>query len=128
MLLRATLLLLAFAAPAAAQVEDCMAATAQSDLNICAEQDFQAQDDNLNEAYASTKEILLGIDADLAPDAQGTAKALLDAQRAWIAYRDAGCQAEAYLFEGGSMRPMVYSACLARVTAARAQDLWLLSE
>lgn len=128
MFVRATLLAFVLANPAAAQVEDCMEATTQLDLNDCAAQDFQAQDANLNEAYASAKDLLKGIDADLAPDDQGAAKALLDAQRAWIVYRDAGCKAEAYMYEGGSMRPMVYSACLARVTAARAQDLWLLSE
>lgn len=105
-----------------------MAATTQQDMNICAEQDFQAQDANLNDAYASAKDLLKGIDADLSPEDQGAAKALLEAQRAWITYRDAGCKAEAYMYEGGSMRPMVYSACLARVTATRAQDLWQLSE
>lgn len=128
MLLRAALLALAFATPAAAQVEDCMAATTQLDLNTCAAQDFAAQDANLNEAYASAKDILQGIDADLDPADQGAAKALLQAQRAWITYRDAGCMAEAYLYEGGSIQPMIYSACRARVTAARAQDLWKLSE
>lgn len=128
MLIRATLLALAFATPATAQVEDCMEASTQLDLNDCAAQDFQTQDADLNDAYASAKDILQGVDADLAPKDQGAAKALQEAQRAWITFRDAGCKAEAYLYEGGSIRPMIYSSCLARVTAARAQDLWKLAE
>lgn len=130
MLIRTSLfaLTLTLTLPAAAQVDDCTTATTQADMNICADQDFQTQDADLNDAYASAKDILQGVDADLAPEDQGAAQALLDAQRAWITYRDAGCKAEAYLYEGGSMRPMVYSSCLARVTAARAQDLWKLAE
>jgi uncharacterized protein YecT (DUF1311 family) len=53
---------------------------------------------------------------------------LRDGQRAWIAYRDAGCAAEGYLSHGGSIEPMVVAYCLARVTKTRAEEIWMLSQ
>ena len=48
---------------------------------------------------------------------------LINAQRAWIKYKDAHCKAIANLYEGGSMQPMVYSGCLAELTKERTKNL-----
>ncbi|MGB8813270.1 MAG: lysozyme inhibitor LprI family protein [Paracoccaceae bacterium] len=128
MLFRPAAILLCLALPATAQDADCADAVTQYDMNSCAAEDLQVQDDNLNAAYAAAKSILKDIDADLPKAEQGAIEALLAAQRAWITFRDQACTAEGFLYQGGSMQPMVISGCLARITAARAQDLWLLSE
>ncbi|MCP9752327.1 lysozyme inhibitor LprI family protein [Ferruginibacter sp. HRS2-29] len=39
-------------------------------------------------------------------------QALIQTQRNWIKYKEAHCKAIADLYEGGSMRGMIYSDCL----------------
>lgn len=105
-----TLALTATAAPAA----DCSdTAVDQADMTICADTHFKEADAALNASYAK-------LIKELDPD---TAAKLRAAQRLWLPYRDAACAAEAFLFDGGSMQPMIQSECLARLTKARLQDL-----
>jgi len=73
-------------------------------------------DARLNAAYAA----IMKSDAWSA----ATKGLLRDAQRAWIAYRDAACVAEGELTaEGGSMSRIIASGCLAELTEARAKAL-----
>lgn len=44
---------------------------------------------------------------------------LRQAQSAWLQYRDANCESEASIYEGGSIRPAVYYSCLASITQER---------
>lgn len=107
--------------PALAQGMGCSGAIAQADLNDCAAREFEAADRALNGAYA---EAVAG-----ARRAGARQEDLLrQAQRAWIAFRDAACAADASLFDGGSAQPMVESGCLARLTEARAADLRAYAE
>jgi len=48
---------------------------------------------------------------------------LLEAQRAWLVYRDAQCRLEGYSLLGGSAQPMIVSGCLAMLTRQRTQEL-----
>jgi uncharacterized protein YecT (DUF1311 family) len=48
---------------------------------------------------------------------------LLTAQRAWLAYRDAACEAHASPFEGGSLQPLIRATCLSEITAERTRML-----
>ena len=116
------------ASPAAAQDIDCATAEAQQDLNWCSEQDWHRADADLNAAYRAAKAALEAWDAELSPDLQGGAQALLQAQRAWIAFRDAACAAEGFPMRGGSAEPLLVYGCMARLTAQRATDLWQLSQ
>ena len=118
---------LAIVSPVLAQEIDCLTAEAQSDLNTCAERDWRAADDELNAAYGVAKVRMAEIDAGLPVAEQGASRNLREAQRAWITFRDAACTAEGYGFHGGSMEPLVVFGCLARLTAARAGDLWALT-
>jgi urease subunit alpha len=56
---------------------------------------------------------------DLDGDMKGAEKALVTAQRAWIAYRDAECEARGFQARGGTMEPMLVAGCIADVTDAR---------
>jgi uncharacterized protein YecT (DUF1311 family) len=49
--------------------------------------------------------------------------ALRDAQRAWIAYRDADCGLRYKVWEGGTIRGVVAANCEMTMTASRALDL-----
>ena len=45
------------------------------------------------------------------------------AERAWLSYRKSNCDAEASIYEGGTIQPFIQTLCLARVTRARAAEL-----
>lgn len=104
----------AFAAPALAGDIDCRNAMSQSAMNICADQDFQAADARLNAVFGR----LMAAFGDEAFRAK-----LKTAQRAWIQFRDNECTYETADNEGGSIHPMVYAGCLARLTKDRTRAL-----
>lgn len=85
-------------------------------MNTCAYQDFQSSDDALNSTYKWAMARAKSFE-------NGSVDALRDAQRAWIAYRDAACNAEGMLFEGGSMRPLIEYSCMATLTERRTKDM-----
>lgn len=106
-------LLLSLTAQAAAQ--DCDTAADQTTMNLCAGEAYRAADAELNARYREIMERLLDDEA-----ARGL---LVEAQRAWLAYRDAECALAASGVEGGSIYPMILVTCLTDLTAARSADL-----
>ena len=52
-----------------------------------------------------------------------TRKALVGAQKAWLAFRDAECDFEAAGARGGSIQPMIVAQCRTRLTEARSGAL-----
>ncbi len=116
------------ASAASAQEVDCANPQYQMEMTFCAEQDWLAQDENLNAAYGAAMDLMKIVDAGLPRDQQGAATHLRDGQRAWITFRDQTCAAEGYMMHGGSAEPMVIYGCYARLTASRAEELWQLAE
>lgn len=103
-----------FASPAAAQAPDCAEAQTQMDLNHCADREFHKADAALNQTYARLK----------ARTAEpGSLKRLVDAEKAWLAYRDRECDFETEDSIGGSIRPMEMAACYRDKTIARTAEL-----
>lgn len=118
----------------------------QQEMNWCAGQDYAAADAELNTQWKITAAIMkerdAGMEADFGPinpvtpreDAAarmaytGHFQTLLEAQRAWLSYRDAQCRLEGYAFLGGSAQPMIVSGCLAMLTRQRTQELRDLAE
>ncbi|MEM1286083.1 MAG: lysozyme inhibitor LprI family protein [Pseudomonadota bacterium] len=114
-----TLLLLAGLAvlpvPAQAQQDvDCKDPQTQMAMNLCADRDYQAADEELNAAWGELREMRQG---------QPSWQPILDAQRLWIPFRDAHCDAEAAFYEGGSIQPLIRLSCLAVVTEQRTAQL-----
>jgi uncharacterized protein YecT (DUF1311 family) len=99
-----------------AYADDCPEQN-QNGLNRCAEDSYKRADEALNAVYKETMQRL----KDDAP----TAKLLLAAQKAWIAFRDAECTFANAENAGGSIYPMVYAGCLERLTKARTKELEL---
>jgi uncharacterized protein YecT (DUF1311 family) len=122
--MRLAALLLLLATPAAAQDVDCANAMTQSDMNACAYQDWEVQDADLNAAYVAAMDVLQLWDANLPAAEKGGVKAMRDAQRAWITFRDKACEAEGYAMKGGSAEPLLVYGCMARLTETRAAQLW----
>jgi uncharacterized protein YecT (DUF1311 family) len=112
---------------ARAREYNCRDPQTQLDMNMCAEVDFERADLELNAAWreaitdarASDREI------DRRSDQRPTQEAKLrEAQRAWLIFRDAQCTVEGYEeARGGSMEPMIYGGCRARLTRERIAQL-----
>src|ERR1700691_4652802 len=83
----------------------------------------QARDRQLNLVYNKIRTALSPTDQSKLQTAQGL----------WVQFRDANCAAERELYDGGSVAPMVYQACLGADTRQRAAELnvmygWLLEK
>ncbi len=85
----------------------------------CIAAETAAWDDLLNEAYRATRDDLTAQDrADGAP-AVPRAPALLAAQRAWLAFRDAECDLSYARWQDGTIRSIVGANCRMVMTAER---------
>ncbi|MBX3561107.1 MAG: DUF1311 domain-containing protein [Sphingomonas sp.] len=122
-------LLYALAALSAAQAApDCRNPVTQADMNRCAALEFAASDAQLNAAWPGVLAYARAQDqANRTTDnRQGAAARLLQAQRAWITFRDAHCTVESYQARGGSMEPLLYNTCRAHLTRQRVAQLHAL--
>jgi len=103
---------------------DCSRATSTVELNACEDRELAAADKRLNEAYRAA---LLRIDQAASHDAnlkREWRQAFQDAQRKWIAFRDADCKGPiAYEWYGGSGATLAVLGCLRGKTEARAKEL-----
>ncbi|MDK4734555.1 MULTISPECIES: lysozyme inhibitor LprI family protein [unclassified Rhizobium] len=111
-----------------AQDVDCKNPQTQSDMTSCEEARHEAADKALNEQYKKTRAAMAAIDKDLDGDMKGAERALVKAQRAWIDYRDAECDAFGFQARGGTMEPMLVAGCLAEETDKRTKELKQLED
>ena len=101
---------------------DCKTASATPAVEICASRDYHAADLRLNEAYraaaASTDK------GDLPPDVRAKWHgAFVEAQRRWIAFRDAECALTGYEWYRGTGRSVAEIACMTELTNSRIDAL-----
>lgn len=102
----------------AGEALDCREPLTQMDMNECAGLAYYEADAALN---ATWRDIITRMQEER-PDVAGV---LRDAQRLWISFRDATCEAEAMLFVGGSIRSSIHANCLRQLTEQREKDLRL---
>jgi uncharacterized protein YecT (DUF1311 family) len=114
-LLSCVALVAAASAQRRAASDPCRDPQSQAEMNMCAAKKFKAADAELNHVYGRLASLLGG-------NADSLAR-LKAAESSWIKYRDDNCDYEADFFEGGSMRPLVYSSCMERMTKARTSEL-----
>lgn len=95
--------------------DPCRDPQSQAEMNMCAAKRFKAADAELNRVYNRLVSMLGGNSDSLAR--------LKAAEVSWLKYRDDNCDYEADFFEGGSMRPLIYSSCLERMTKSRTAEL-----
>ena len=101
------------AAPATPR--DCSDAATQTDMNICANEELERADKGLHAVYGRLRKKL---------KAEGSAEQLLiNAQRAWIAFRDPECAFAGPDYAGGSMQPFVIAHCKTELTDGRSGQL-----
>jgi uncharacterized protein YecT (DUF1311 family) len=111
--------------PATAQEQlNCANPGPQIEMNMCAWQAFEKADAELNQVWKEAQAAAKALDVrEIKPNLRGAAKALLDGQRGWIAYRDGNCELAGWEMRGGSAEPMVKSGCLELMTKARTKEL-----
>ena len=91
----------------------CDNAQTQAEMNDCAAKEYRAADQKLNKLYAD-------LSSKLEPERLAKLK---EAQRAWIKFRDADCEFQAYLNKGGTIYPLVYDGCLTENANNRIKQL-----
>ena len=107
-----------------AVAQDCNSnAMDQSTMNICAHQDWEYADKELNRVYKQAKAAARRMDQYLEAGQVPVVTMLRDAQRAWIPFRDQACAVESTSMRGGSAQPLLLWGCMARLTRQRTEDL-----
>jgi uncharacterized protein YecT (DUF1311 family) len=101
-----------------------MPATAQTQAQMTAQAgaDFRRADAAMNAQWTRTLAQMKRRDAEGGAGFRYAA-ALLDSQRAWLAFRDRQCTIAAAEFAGGSLQPMARGQCLARLSRERTAQL-----
>jgi uncharacterized protein YecT (DUF1311 family) len=79
----------------------------------CAERKFK-------QATAELKRVRDELYSDLDPRSRMKLRAT---ERAWLRYRKSNCDAEASIYEGGTIQPLIQLRCMTRLTLARAEEL-----
>lgn len=134
-----TMLLLPLLLQSAEPRPDCNQTAAdqgvQQAINQCAYRDYLIADADMNAQWKQTAAIMKARDTEFAASAsaefdkrEGHFKSLLEAQRAWLRYRDAHCRLDGYTARGGSMEPMLVSFCKSHLTRQRTEQLKALVE
>jgi uncharacterized protein YecT (DUF1311 family) len=107
----------AMATPVWAEDVNCDNAMTTHDINLCADAELQKVEKNLNVVYQRVM-------AALAKAEDPTVRTqLLEAQRAWVKFREADCDAVYSHHQGGTMRTVMHIGCMQQHAERRIADL-----
>jgi len=94
------------------QVE-CKKATTQVEINACTRRNYDSADASMNRNYRQLRAAL----------SERQKQALLEAQRAWLRFRNFQCVFERGNYAGGTLATAVYFECLGEITRQRSEQL-----
>lgn len=92
---------------------ECSEPQTQTEMNRCAQAEYDQADTKLNNAYQGLKASLGAQKADQ----------LVTAEQAWLDFRDSYCDFVQSQFTGGSIQPTIYYSCLTQLTEDRTAEL-----
>lgn len=107
---------------------DCVKQDTQADMNVCSFRDYLRADIELNQGWEKVAARYRGTSASGKPSPQSEFGLMLDAQRAWLLYREKQCDGEGKGYEGGSIRPLIENSCRERITRQRIAEFKPLLE
>lgn len=107
---------------------NCANPQTQMEMTQCAGEDYDKADKDLNVQYQKLRKLVAERDKSADESTKGAVDALVAAQRAWVAFRDANCDFEGFQARGGSMEPQLVASCLADMSRKRTDELRALSE
>ncbi len=93
----------------------CANSSTQAAMNKCAHNSYKSTDKRMNRVYRMAMKV----------QKSDHKQALRKAQRSWVAFCDNACKSYSHLGDAGSIRPLLYSDCLARLTNERTKMLEL---
>lgn len=101
---------------------DCSKASNTMEINECASIEQQKVEVKLNQVY---QRVMKGMEKDYASDGNfaGMKKAFVNAQRAWIKFREADCDAVYQKHIGGTIRNVMHISCMQAHAKKRIVDL-----
>lgn len=128
-LLSAALLLIPEPSPALS-ADPCYRQQTTLEINACLQKSYEKSDRVLNDTYQKLLRRLVAHSAIDDTDYQRVRQQLIEAQLAWIRYRDNDCRAKLTLFAAGSIRHAVYLGCLLERSEQRTRELrtWIHEE
>ncbi|PJJ07079.1 uncharacterized protein YecT (DUF1311 family) [Flavobacterium sp. 1] len=88
-------------------------AQTQLEMNETADTNYKKADAELNKVY---KQLIAILDQNEKP-------LLIQAEKDWVRFRDSHCKFDASQYEGGSIKPLVYSTCLEELTRKRIAEI-----
>jgi len=98
-----------------AQASGCGTLSTQAAMNKCADKAYKSSDRRMNRVYRVAMKAQSG----------DHRQALRKAQRSWVVFRNNACKSYSNLGDAGSMRPLLFSDCLAQLTLERTKMLQL---
>ncbi|MFP7673333.1 lysozyme inhibitor LprI family protein [Marivita sp. S0852] len=108
---------------ASAQCQDGPEGSTTAGMAECIVAETAEWDAILNEEYKATQAVNAANDREGRSSILDRTDALRDAQRAWIAFRDADCAARYAIWQDGTIRTIVGANCHLTMTASRAVQL-----
>lgn len=127
-MIRLLAVLFLLSAPAAAREVSCTEALTQHEMNQCQYEVWQEADARLNDAYADVIAMLRQSDVEYPLEGASEEDRMRKAQRAWVAFRDANCDAAGYPMRGGSAEPLLVFGCMHQMTEDRIEALFQIIE
>ena len=106
-----------------AEAQDpCLTQRNTIEINACGQKQFEQSDRSLNQVYQSLLKKFSDKDT---PDSQNSVvkQYLVNAQRAWVTFRENDCKAIYTYNEGGTIRTIAYLGCMTQHAAQRTKDL-----
>jgi len=117
--MRRTLFLFALAtACAPALALDCKNAMSTPEINECAAAEQKAVESKLNQVY---RRVIKSLETN--KDSAAAKDKLVLAQRAWVKFREADCDAVYENWAGGTIRTVMYIGCMRQHAEQRIKDL-----
>lgn len=108
---------------ASKSTDPCVTQRDTAEMTACASNTFASKDAEMNQAY---KALLLSLASQYEggeAGAKAARKLLVEAQRAWIKFRDHDCEGQYKLWQDGSIRGIIHYGCLTDRTEQRTKEL-----
>ena len=122
-ILAACVLFFAFSSSQAAALCDRDSSNTH-DINACSKEDFQTAESRLNDAYKRVLAFLSKApDEGLSYNPPEARKPLVEAQRAWITFREKDCSAQNNISGFTTLRPSAYFICMKLHAELRTKQL-----
>lgn len=102
---------------------DCDKAVTTLETNECAAIEQHKVEAQLNDTYKRVIRQLDQADPESDQSIAATKKALIEAQRAWVKFREADCNALYELYRDGTIRTVMYIGCMQAHAEQRIKEL-----